>query len=569
MKKFTKKLSLLLTSLFLLESCKSKSDKITITFWNNYLDPTESNLKEEDARKNDQYNLYFYLKDIITKFENEHPNVEVKTKYFNNYYTISKQINEDSKGGTLPSMALAYPDSAKEFLNSQIPIKNMYSIMNDKNRGFGRKANSDAQFLDDDSESSYIDDASSKYDSFVKNYIDVEKGMYDDNSMYSLPYSKSGEALFVNKTVFEKEGEGKAGIDSKLPDAFGKNLNYTAPSSASSKIKYTLNDDYSFEDLINLARKIQTDYPSLYPLDKDGKPTYIDVSSGTRVFNNVPLFYDAIENLFITALKQMNIDYINPDGKKAVDKILFNNEDAKKVAKKLKEWSEEGLICSRSQMPLDSKGNNIYGTQYYGEGKNMMIILSTANVQYFALDGFVSQAYNYPHYNKNTFGVTNSSNEKYNIISQGPSLVFFENKDKRVENATFEFYKELVSAENSASLAVATEYFPIKNDSYKSTKITNDKKNKDNKIEISTSIKDKKSQLSGKVMEYNETNTSNNTYFMTKATYYSSTVRSAVKDMLNTILSTIVTSENTIDKIVDSAFETAYKKVVNSVNLDD
>ncbi len=565
-----KKISLAFVSLLLLESCKNKpTDKIKVVWWNNYSDPTLENISLSDAKNNSKYKLYFYAKDIIDDFENKHPNVEIETKYFHSYSDISKQIIEDSSTGALPAMALAYPDTAKEFLNSGIPINNVYSFENDKNIGFGKRATEKATFEENDDENSYVSDISTSYDGFVKNYIDVENGMYENNTMYSLPYSKSGEVLFYNSSVFDKTGAGKAGSDAFLPSAYGENAKYIAPVSKESKTSYTLNaDNYSFEELIAIARKMQKDYPELYPVDASNKPTYIDTSSGKRVFNAVPLFYDSIENLFITALNQMNIPYINQNGKDAASKILFNNDDAKKVATKIKEYSEEGLICSRSQLPTDSQGNNIYGTVYYGEGKTQMIILSTANVQYFALDGFISKAGNYPHYYKSTFDVVNSSNENYKVLSQGPSLVFFQNKDKRVERASFEFYKSLTEATNSAKLYKATDYFPIKTASYDDEIIKADKESKDKVITVSSSISDKKSQLAGKVLEYNDVNASNNYYFMTQATHYSSKVRSTVKSMLNTILSEEVTASKSIKDIVDTAFTNAYNTIVNSENLE-
>ena len=85
---------------------------------------------------------------------------------------------------------------------------------------------------------------------------------------------------------------------------------------------------------------------------------------------------------------------------------------------------------------------------------------------------------------------------------------------------------------------------------------------------MSSSISDKKSQLAGKVLEYNDVNASNNYYFMTQATHYSSKVRSTVKSMLNTILSEEVTASKSIKDIVDTAFTNAYNTIVNSENLE-
>ena len=558
--KIKKNLLIGLTSLFLLGSCaqKKSDDKIVITWWNNYLVPAE-------GETGSQYNLYYYAKNVIEKFQNEHPNVEIKTEYFSSYSAISTRINTVYKDGGAPSIALSYPDYAKEYLRKGYQLNDMSKFFNDDKIGFGKTASSNATFASDDETANYVDDSKTNYDDFIANYMNTEKDMYDNNAYYSLPYSKSGEVLFVNESVFNKEGSGKAGSDAS--SEFTKN-GYTAPFSKESKVKYTLSENYTLDDLIELARQIQTDYPDIYPLDEEGNPTYVKTASGRRVFEAVPLFYDSAENLFITILNSLSIPYIDDSGKDASSKILFNNEQAKQVVRTIKKLSNEGLIATRNQLRNKDENSTEYGTTYFEEGKTMMVICSTPNSQYFVGDGYTSATYKYPHITNKLFSIENST-EKYSVISQGPSMIFFKNKDERVDRATFEFYKQLTQAENNVKLYQATNYFPIRTSAYEDESIKTAIAASTSTVTESSSKDDKNKKLIGNLFKYNNDYANNNYYFMTKATHYTSIVRSAVKELVNTVLNDVsAKTDSEIKDLVDSAFLTAYTRVLNEVDVD-
>lgn len=559
--KIKKNLLLGLTSLFLLGSCtqKKNDDKIVITWWNNYQVPADGNTSS-------QYNLYYYAQNIIEKFQKDHPNVEIKTEYFDSYSAISTRINAVYKDGGAPSIALSYPDYAKEYLNKGYQLNDMSKFFNDDKIGFGKTASSTATFTSEDETTNYVDDAKTNYDDFIANYMNTEKDMYDNGAYYSLPYSKSGEVLFVNESVFNKEGSGKAGYDAS--SEFTKN-GYKAPVSNDSKAKYTLSENYTLDDLITLARQIQKDYPDIYPLDEEGNPTYVKTDSGRRMFEAVPLFYDSAENMFITILNSLSIPYVDDSGKDAASKILFNNDQAKQVVRTIKKLSNEGLIATRNQLRTKSGTTTEYGTTYFEEGKTMMVICSTPNSQFFVGDGYTAATYKYPHVTKNLFSIENTSTEKYSVISQGPSMIFFKNKDERVDRATFEFYKQLTQAENSVKLYQATNYFPIRTSAYEDETIKEAIKASTSSVTESSSKDDKNKKLNGNLFKYNADYADNNYYFMTKATHYTSLVRSAVKELVNKVLNDVgAKTDDEIKDLVESAFLTAYKRVLNEADID-
>lgn len=550
----------------LLQSCnKGDTSTINITWWNNYFVPE----KESDRNDTNKYGLYLFAEKAIQEFEAKHPNVKITTSYYKDYGAINTVIKAGKDSGNIPALALGYPDYAKNYLNEGIPLSNLNDFISDSKIGFSKQAKEEATFYSDDLDTNYEEDLSSSYSDLIENYMNIEKSMYGQNELYSMPFSKSGEVLFINDSVFSKVGAGEAGSTSKNQYA-----TYIPPISIDSKTKYELIENYTIVDLMNIAKKIQNDYPSIFPVDASGNPLYLDENENRKIFTAIPLVLDSSDNLFITLCEQLNIDYINPNGKNVNEKILFNNDEAKQVVKQLKKWSDEGLFCTRDQLSYSDteKKYHTYGTAYFEGGRTMMIALSTPNAQYFAEDGYVSKVYKYPQYTKEAFNLENSKQEKYSVISQGPSMLFFKNKDKRVERASFEFYKYLTSSDNSAKLALANNYFPIRKSSYENENIKEIRDNgasKENSIILSSSIKDKQDVLYSKIYDYNMNYADNNDYFMTQATTYSSTVRSAVKEMMITILSdkTHKTDEEITD-LVNTAFKTAYDHVLNTENID-
>lgn len=566
MKLKSKKIVLFSLLPLLLQSCnKGDTSTITVIWWNNYFVPET----ESDRENTTKFGLYLYAEKVIQDFEQKHPNVKIKTKYYSDYAAINADVKAGKGSGNFPSMALGYPDYAQNHLHEGIPLSNMMDFISDSRIGFSKVANENATFEPEDEQSNYKDDSSTSYDDLNKNYIDIEKGMYNQSELYSMPYSKSGEVLFVNDSVFSKDGAGSAGTT--ITNQYGT---YTAPISTDSKVKYELDENYTFLDLIDIAKQVQKDYPEIYPVDSSGNPTYLEDDSSRKLFKAIPLVVDSSDNLFITICQQLNIDYINPNGTGASGKILFNNDEAKQVVKQLKKWSDQGLFCTRDQLSyMDAeKTRHQYGTTYFEEGKTMMIVLSTPNAPYFAENGYVSKVYKYPQYTKTAFGLENNKQENYSVISQGPSMLFFKDRDSRVERASFEFYKELTSSSNSAKLAIANNYFPIRTSSYEDElikTIIDNGTSKENDTVVSSSIKDKQDVLYSKIYDYNMDYTDNNSYFMTKATTYSSTVRSAVKEMMVTVLSDkTAKSDEEINTLINTAFKNAYDKVVNTETIE-
>ena len=136
------------------------------------------------------------------------------------------------------------------------------------------------------------------------------------------------------------------------------------------------------------------------------------------------------------------------------------------------------------------------------------------------------------------------------VISQGPSISFFKNKDERVERASFEFYKALTNSTNSYKLASKTSYFPIRVSS--NNQIVEEYKEaikKDN-----GTYAERQKANTGKMFNLNVKYNNEKVNYMTQAFTYSSASRTAVGNLMSSVLKEGVE--------VDTAFNSAYNTVV-------
>lgn len=485
---------------------------VEVIWWNNYQVPNLSTTTEEEARKTDTYREYYYAKDLIAKFEEANKDIKIKMVYQGSYNDIKSKVDSALNGGDLPAMVSCYADSA-------YPWSVAGAVVDMKDA---------VKELQKDSD-------------FNQNYLSIEQGMYGDGAVLTLPYSKSSETFVYNETVFNKVGAGKAGTDTK--DSKGNDV-YTAPESIASKKAYSVPTNWN--ELIAVARQIKTDYPKVFEeqYDENG------------YFKAVPFCWDSTENMIISLFKNAGVDY-TASGSKITDRVLFKNEKAKELVVQLKKWNNEGLIATQNQLPLTdvSKGYHAYGSTMFSNGKIFMSVSSTAGARYFTNDGYLANM-------TKTLAWGNGNQKNVKVMSQGPSLCFLRNKNTKVQDAAFTFYKFLTNTENSAKLAVNTSYFPLRTSASTTTEVKALTDASVTKPADNASSSDKGKYYSGTVMKLNTTYSTDNSYFLSPVTNESSKCRTAVGKLINTIFDNKdIKTDEQIKAAVDTAFENAYTSV--------
>ncbi len=365
-------------------------------------------------------NLQNVLNKYIPKFNEMYPNIEIKHDMMGDYPALRDQIAIELTAGNSPSIAYCYPDHVALYNKSRSVLTLDAFIDSDKEV---TKADGTTEIMGFTAEQ--------KAD-FIEGYY-AEGTAYGDGKMYTLPYTKSTEVLYYNKTYFDAN-------------------NLTVPT--------------TWEEMKEVCATIRA---------KEGN-------------NVVPLGYDSESNWFITMTEQYGTPYTSATG----DKFLFNTAENRAFVKEFRDWYEKGYVTTEEisggytsklftqtaedklkcymcigssagasyQCPalatrmvnkLDEQGNPIQakdeqGNLLFEEGKP---VYEQVEEQYYPFEVGIAQI---PQVNKN--------NPK--VIQQGPSLCMFKKKNSQEMAATWLFMKFLTTkVELQAEVSMTNGYTPV------------------------------------------------------------------------------------------------------------
>ncbi len=167
-------------------------------------------------------------------------NITVKPVYQGQYTDLKTKTTAALKSGSAPAITQAYPDWVAEYLQSGNVVELDQYIFNDE---VGIK----------------------DFDDIIESYR-AENSQYEGGKFYSLPFNKSTEVLYYNKTFFEEN-------------------NLTVPT--------------TWEEMEQVSKQIT---------ELTGKPAF---------------GFDSAENAFITLVKQFGGEYTTSNGE-----VLFGESDA-------------------------------------------------------------------------------------------------------------------------------------------------------------------------------------------------------------------------------------------------
>ncbi len=546
------------------DSEESPADlEVTITWWNNYSVPDLTSTTEEESRLSSSYTEYWWATDVISAFNELYPNITVNMTYIGSYSTIQSQVNSGLSGGNVPNIASCYGDHVAGYYNAGATLV-MDEFMTDDYIGFGKSVDEDGNI---------IDDSSTLQSDMNQTYLETEKGMYASNQYLSLPYSKSSETLAVNLDVFNKVGSGYVRTDLTMDEYTGTTSSgYVVPYAQSSKEEYEIPTTWS--ELIALARQMKIDFPDVFGGLGEVK------KDGDGLFTAIPFVYDSAENMIISMLEMSGVDYTDGSGSTNLDRVLFNNEDAKEIVVQLKEWYDLGYMCTQDQLYYSdaSSGSHQYSSTMATQGTVFMCMSSTAGTRYFVTDDANFSFNPTPTFTLDSIGLTgNEDTTQHKVISQGPSLTFFDKADVEENWASWLFYKFLTNTDNSASLAVNTSYFPIRTSSYESDEVTalttaaaSYEANVDDYV---ANGGDAANAYTGQVLNLNTQYTEDEDYFVSDVFDESSDARTAIGSVIEAVfaydaggISAVGTdSYNTaVTSYVESQFESALASAIGA-----
>ncbi len=231
-----------------------------ITFWaKNDSNPTQRRIYEK----------------AITDFEELYPNIHIEISHYASYPELYNAILQNIGTNTTPNVAIAYPDHVATYLENPTLVVELDELINNSKYGLGGSK----ILFDSPSEKDFV----TEY--LLEGYIQME-GL---NKLYTLPFMRSTECLYVNKTWLESNGF-------ELPK----------------------NNIFSWDYIWEICEKA-------LKIDK----------------NMIPLIYKSSDNFFIELAYQNGNDYTTEEGQ-----ILFSNPENKEMITSLNTLYKKDLFVT-------------------------------------------------------------------------------------------------------------------------------------------------------------------------------------------------------------------------------
>ena len=263
------------------------------------------------------------LRGMIKAFQQQNPNIVIDDlSAAGGYDELQNLILNNVATGNLPTMSFCYPDNVAEYLDRNCVV-DMSSYIDDAELGFKEE---DGKSVNEAGEVRV-----GKAD-FVKTFWD-EGCEYTKSGVYSLPFAKSTEALFYNKTVFDQNG-------------------WTVPT--------------TWAEMWDLCAEIRAAYPE----KKGDEYVYF------------PLGYDSDSNLFISMAQQMGYDYTTNDPA-SESHFVFDNDGIKGMLNMLKGYYDLGYFKTKG-----TSANATYTSSRFTAGEIFMSIGSTGGTTYNSTNDF-------------------------------------------------------------------------------------------------------------------------------------------------------------------------------------
>ena len=333
-----------------------------------------------------QVNTY---KKAIADFEALYPNIKITLKHYTDYGRLYQEVITNITTDTAPNICITYPDHVATYRQGQDVVIALDELMSDPKYGLG---GSEVRF-----DGPAQDEIVSKFLQECK-----QEGYY-----YAIPFMRSTEACYVNKTFVERLGY-------ELPEV--------------------LTWDYVFE----VSRAAMEKEEDGVTFKLNGQKTLI------------PFIYKSTDNMMIQMLHQASAPYSTDLGEVG----LFND-------------TTESILYEIADLCEEKAFNTFkivgYPANFLNAGQCIFAIDSTAGATWMGSDAplvdipedklvqFETVVMPIPQYDP----------ENISMISQGPSLCIFNKEDPQEVLASWLFAQFLLTNEVQYSYATTEGYVPV------------------------------------------------------------------------------------------------------------
>jgi len=324
----------------------------------------------------------------ISAFQEIYPNITVNLKIYTDYGRIYNDVITNIATNTTPNVCITYPDHIATYLtgpNSVVPLDDLFA---DEKYGLGG-----SEVLFD----------SVTADEIVPQFLSE---CVIDGVHYALPYMRSTEACYVNKTYVEA-------------------LGFTLPE--------VLTWDFVWE--VSEAAMAQ-----------DEAGNYI--VNGQSVM--IPFIYKSTDNMMIQMLRQLDAGYSTGEG----DVLLFN-DTTRELLDTVAFHAETGAFST-----FKISG---YPANYLNKGQCIFAVDSTAGATWMGCDAPLSDISeeDIVEFETVLMPIPQYDPENLVMISQGPSVCVFNHGDPQEVMASWLFTQFLLTNDVQISYARTEGYVPV------------------------------------------------------------------------------------------------------------
>ena len=464
-------LILVLITLLSLVSCHGSKEKNIFTMPEAF--DEEGKYEISFWAKNDtnitQVEIY---KEAIASFEKLYPNIKVNLRLYTDYGKIYNDVITNISTNTTPDVCITYPDHIATYLTGEDTVVPLDDLMTDPEYGLGG--------------------SKVKFDSPRKDEI-IERFLSEcefNGHYYALPYMRSTEACYVNKTFVEK-------------------LGFTLPE--------TLTWDFVFE-------------VSEAATEKNADGTF--KVNGQNVL--IPFIYKSTDNMMIQMLKQKGAGYSTS----AAEIEIFNDTTRTILG---------GIAEHVSTGAFDTFKHAGYPANFLNAGQCIFAVDSTAGATWMGSDAplvdiaeeklveFETEVMTIPQYDT----------DDPVMISQGPSMCVFNKEDPQRVLASWLFCQFMLTNEVQIAYSQTEGYCPVTSKAQESTEYTDylSREGEDGDFYYDVKLKATKLLLD---------NTDNT--FVTPVFNGSASLRNAAGQLIENVNKSVRRGQNVDDKYIGDLF---------------
>lgn len=324
----------------------------------------------------------------IDDFETLYPNVTVNLRLYTDYGKIYNDVITNIATNTTPNVCITYPDHIATYLtgtNLVVPLENLFA---DEKYGLG---------------GSQVAFESPKANEIIPQFL--EECAFDGH-YYALPYMRSTEACYVNKTYVE-------------------DLGYTLPD--------TLTWDFVWE-------------VSEAAMEKDIDGNFM--VNGQKVM--IPFIYKSTDNMMIQMLRQQNAGYSTDEGE-----ILLFNDITESLLYTIAGHADSGAF---STFKISS-----YPANFLNAGQCIFAIDSTAGATWMGTDAPLTDISEdkLVRFETEVMTIPQFDTDNPRMISQGPSVCIFNKEDPQEVLAAWLFTQYLLTNDVQIAYSETEGYVPV------------------------------------------------------------------------------------------------------------